>query len=244
MKTLTRIMACLLAVVALVVAAVGIWVSLRYRNALPIVIEPSKEAANTADRLLAAVEKGDYEAAGGMILGNPSLGVKYDEFGRVILPESDDEAMAKLTEMEKETLRHIKEKAWFAYQSSLKFTPQGDVFVTEAGVARTYQVRYLKVNTVIDDLRQRSEQKLTARVEAAEATGNVSDVLDENGDYREDIKCAVLLEAAEEALAEALEDPASYEQWSFTMNLVYQDGAWWAKQDPELIRAISGSLTE
>lgn len=167
--------AVVLAVLALVVAAAGIWLAISARQAEPVLVQPSSQALATAQEMLQAVADGDYDHAGQLILGCPDLGVDREadsEVGRLI---------------------------WAAYQESLSFTPEGACYATACGIAQNYRVRYLDRSAVTARLRERSQALLEERVANAQDT---SQVYDENNEYREDVVMEVLAQAARQALQE------------------------------------------
>ena len=211
MKTMKRCFAMLFITAAMLVAAAGVWIALENRNAAPVLVEPSQEALNTASAMLQAVADGDYDLAGSMILGTPRLGVDREADGEV----------GKLI--------------WNAYQESLSFTPVGECFVTDSGIAQCYTVRYMDLDSVTANLRQRSQKLLEQRVAEAE---DVSELYDDNLEYREDVVMEVLLEAA----AQAVEEDATFVENTFTVNLIYSGEKWWVVNDSQMLSAISGSL--
>ena len=76
---------------------------------------------------------------------------------------------------------------------------------------------------------------LEERVAAAE---DVSEIYDENNEYREELVMDVLYEAVEDAL----EEDARSMSMTVTVNLVFRDGKWWAVADEALLNAISGGI--
>jgi hypothetical protein len=211
MKYVKLCFAILFISVALAVAVGGIWLGLENRNAMPVLVQPSRDALNTASVMLQAVADGDYALAESLILGQPNLGVDRQadgEVGRLL---------------------------WQLYQSSLEFSPLGECFATGSGIAQCYRVRYLDLDSVTATLRGRSQALLEQRVAEAE---DVSEVYDENQEYREDVVMEVLLQATRDA---ARED-ATYVEAEFTVNLIYSDGKWWVVSDSQLLSAISGNL--
>lgn len=211
MKIFLKCLAAVFGLLALAAAVFGIHVAIDNRDALPVLVEPSQDALNVAANLLQAVADGDYEKAGTMILGDPDLGVNREADG------------------------DVGKYLWNAYQESLEYKPVGDAFTTADGIAVRYSVRYLDVNSVAANLRTYSQTLLEKRVEEAD---ELSDVYDENNEYREDVVMAVLYDAAELALKEN----AAYVEKEFNVNLVYRGGKWWALLDDGLLAAITGGL--
>ena len=124
---------------------------------------------------------------------------------------------------------------WDAYQESLTFTPVGECYVTSSGIAFDYTVRRLDLDSVTANLNTRSQKLLS---EAVKGATDMDEVYDENNEYREAFVMEVLLEAAKQALKE----DAAYVEQTFTVNMVYREGKWYAVPDSGLMDAISGSL--
>ena len=211
MNIVKKLIAGLFCAMALAAACTGICLALNNMDSAPVLVQEDPRARQTAQALLDAVSAGDYAAAADYLLGKPALGV-------------DRQAQDVVGVM-----------LWNAYQQSLCFAPAGDCYATATGVAYDYTVRYLELDSVTGTLRQRSQTLLSQRVEEAD---DMSQVYDENNEYRESFVMAVLHAAAQQALKE----DAVYKEETFTVNLVYRDGAWWAVADDGLLRAISGGL--
>ena len=96
-------------------------------------------------------------------------------------------------------------------------------------------VTCLDLNSVTGSLRERSQALLEERIAN---TTDLTEIYDENNDYREDVVMEVLYEAAREALAE----DAVMVTVELTVNLKYQDGKWWVVADKALLDAISGGV--
>lgn len=211
MKIFMKCLAALFGIAALAAAVFGVKLAMDNRDALPVLVEPSQEALRTASDVLQAVEDGDYDKAGSMILGLPDLGVDREADG------------------------DVGQFLWNAYQESLEFEAVGELFTTKEGVAQRYTVRYLDVSSVASNLRTYSQTLLQKRVDEAK---EVSEVYDENHEYREDVVMEVLYEAAEASLKEN----ASYIEKEFIVNLAYRGDRWWVVLDDGLLSAISGGL--
>ena len=175
MEKLRKIMAVLFSVLAVAMAAALVWIALAYRQAAPVLVRPSQAAQDTAQRMLQAVQQGDYDTAGSLIWGNPDLGV------------------------DRQAETEVGKRIWEAYQSSLDYAPVGACYATASGVAQDYCVSRLDMHSVTSKLRERSRLLLEQRVEEAE---DIRQVYDENNDYREDVVMEVLEEAAKQALQE------------------------------------------
>ena len=176
-----------------------------------MLLEPAQEAQERVEFLMDAVCDGDYDLAGSVILGNPELGVDR---------EASDAAGVLI---------------WNAFADSLTYEIVGDCYTTETGLAQDVTVTCLDVRSVTKNLKTRAQTLLEDRVREAE---DVSDIYDENNEYREDFVMDVLLDAVEDALQE----DGQQIHTAFTVNMVYQDGEWWIISDNALISAISGGI--
>ena len=77
---------------------------------------------------------------------------------------------------------------------------------------------------------------LTQRVETAE---DMSELYDEENNFRQDLVDAIVLEAVDQAIRENGQT-ASFD---VTLSLIQRDGQWWVVPDQALLQAISGGLT-
>lgn len=211
MKVLKYIASVLLAAVGLSAAAAAVYLCTQYVDAKPMLLTPPDVAQSKVVALMDAVSEGDYEEASQAIYGTPSLGVDRqaaDEVGVMI---------------------------WEAFQSSITYELLGDCYTTEQGLAQNVSFSCMDVTSVTVNLKERSQVLLEQRVAEAE---DVSEVYDENNEYREDFVMAVLRTAVEDALKE----DARMMTVELTVNLSYQDGSWWVVADEALLDAISGGI--
>lgn len=211
MKALRVIASVLLAAIGISAAAAAVYICTQYVNAKPMLLTPPDEARNKVVMLMDAVAEGDYEEASQAIYGTPSLGVDReaaDEVGVLI---------------------------WEAFQGSISYELLGDCYTTEQGLAQNVSITCMDVTSVTVNLKERSQTLLEQRVNEAE---DVSEVYDENNDYREDFVMAVL----RDAVVDALEEDAREITVELTVNLSYQDGKWWVVADEALLDAISGGI--
>lgn len=201
----------LLAVIGIAIASAAVCLSLQYKDAMPVLLTPPDVARSKVIMLMNAVSDGNYEEASQSIYGTPSLGVDReaaDEVGVLI---------------------------WDAFSSSVSYELVGECYTTEQGLAQNIAVTCLDVTSVTENLRQRSQTMLEQRVEEAK---DVSEIYDENNEYREDFVMGVLYDAA----VDALEEDARKMTMELTVNLSYQDGKWWVIADEALLNAISGGI--
>ena len=211
MKLIRWFICTVLCLAGLVIAAGTVWLSLEYKDALPMLLEPAEEAQERVETLMDAVCAGEYELAGSLILGNPQLGVDRD---------AADAAGVLI---------------WNAFADSLAYEMVGECYTTETGVAQKVTFSCLDVRSVTKNLKVRAQTLLEERVRDAE---DVSEVYDENNEYREDFVMEVLFDAVEDAL----QQDSQQMHTEFTVNMVYQDGDWWIISDNALMAAISGGI--
>lgn len=206
-----KFLAVILYLVGLCAAAAAVYLSAQFMDDKPILLTPPDEAKNRVVAMMDAVCEGDYAEASQSILGTPSLGVDRkagSDVGIII---------------------------WEAFQESMSYELVGECYTTEQGLAQDVTVTCLDITSVTEQLRNRSQAMLEQRVEEAE---EVTDVYDENNEYREDFVMGVLYDAA----ADALKEDAREMTVNVSINLRYQDGEWWIVADEALLDAISGGI--
>lgn len=211
MKALKYIASLLLAAVSLSAAAAAVYFCTQFVDAKPMLLTPPDVARSKVIMLMNAVSEGDYEEASQSIYGTPSLGVDReaaDEVGVLI---------------------------WEAFQGSISYELLGECYTTEQGLAQDVSITCMDVTSVTVNLKERSQTMLEQRI--AEAV-DVSEIYDENNEYREDFVMEVLRDAVEDAL----EEDARVMTVELTVNLSYQDGKWWVVADEALLDAISGGI--
>lgn len=211
MKALRIIAGVLLAAVSLCAAAAAVYICNHFVDAKPMLLTPPDVARSKVIMMMNAVSEGDYEEASQSIYGTPSLGVDR---------EAADEVGALI---------------WDAFRNSISYELQGECYTTEQGLAQNVSITCMDVTSVTVNLKERSQTLLEQRVEEAM---DVSEIYDENNDYREDFVMAVLRDAVEDALVE----DARMMTMELTVNLSYQDGKWWVIADEALLDAISGGI--
>lgn len=211
MKAVKYIFSGLLAAIGLCAAAAAVYLCMQFVDAKPMLLTPPDEARNTVVALMDAVSEGDYREASQSIYGTPDLGVNReaaDEIGVLI---------------------------WDAFEGSISYELQGECYTTEQGLAQNVRVTCLDMTSVTVNLKERSQALLEQRVAEAK---DVSEIYDENNEYREDFVMAVL----RDSVVNALEEDAKQMTMELTVNLSYQDGKWWVIADEALLDAISGGI--
>ena len=173
--------------------------------------EVPKEAQVCAQELMEAIEAGDFSAAAGKLYGQPDLGaegIPGDAAGQAV---------------------------WTAFVDSISYEFTGSFYATESGIAQKASITALSIPSVTEKLSSRASALLSQRVNAAT---EMSELYDENNDFRADLVDQVL----EEALRQALAEDAQTVTRDVTLNLTYRDGQWWVVPDAALLTAITGGV--
>ncbi len=208
---LSRVVAGIFGVLGILAMTATVWVSFTFRNTNPILLTPAQEARECAAALMDAVQEGKYFGASSLLYGTPDLG------------------------MDGEPADTVGVLIWRAFQERFSYEMIGACHATATGLAQDMRISFLDISSVTEHLKSRSQNLLQARVEQAE---DVSQVYDENNEFRESVVLEVLYQAAEEALAQ----DARQQTVSITVNLVYRDGRWWVLAEDALLEAISGQI--
>lgn len=158
----------LLAIGTILIVILGI-------NATPAMLKRPTDAVERAEGMLAAVCRGDYETASGMLYGNPNLGTR---------PE-DSSPVADLI--------------WEFFLDSLEYELLGDCYAADSGLAIDIRIRGLDISEAIKDLDSRAQAILDQRVEKAE---DMTEIYDDTNNFREEIVSEVLQEATWQVLLE------------------------------------------
>lgn len=168
-----NVISAVFAVVAVCAAVFGVYLSLNYRNADPVLLSPPDEAESRVLEFMDAVCEANYDQASLCMSGIVDLGLSRepaDEVGKLL---------------------------WNAYTDSLSYSVLGACYATDEGLAQQVSMTGLDIESVTSVLKERSQDLLEQRVQEAE---NADEVYDENNDYREDFVMQVLYDAAKQAL--------------------------------------------
>lgn len=168
-----KIVSSLFGLLGTVLAVGTVALSLWARNAEPVLVSTPEGAVETAEAMLDAVCRGDYEAAGSLMQGNPDLGAD----------RQPADAVGVLL--------------WDAYVGSMEYSLSGSCYATDSGVAQNVAWTSLDLSGFTELLGTEAQTLLTQRVEN---TQDPDQVYDENGEYRTDFVMEVLLDAAEQIL--------------------------------------------
>lgn len=190
----------------------ALMLSLVSMNASPRLVRVPQGAVDQSQALLDAIAKGDFDAAGKTMYGQPELSGE---------PEAEDAAGQRI---------------WDAFVGSLSCEFRGSCYATDTGLARDAVITALDVSTVTEAVGEYAHALLTQRVETAE---DMSELYDEENNFRQDLVDAIVLEAVDQAIRENGQT-ASFD---VTLSLIQRDGQWWVVPDQALLQAISGGLT-
>ena len=201
--------AAVFALVGLLLALFTVALSLHSRNVPAVLVEASEDAANTARELMEALKQGDFSKAETLLYGTPGLGADRqpaDEVGKMV---------------------------WQAFTDSMDYQFAGQLYATDRGLAQDVSITTLDMASVTRNLKSRSEKLLEERVQMAE---DVSQIYDENNEYREEFVMQVLYDA----VSQSLQQDAQLVTKDITLNLVYHQQQWWVMPDQALLQVISG----
>ena len=124
---------------------------------------------------------------------------------------------------------------WDAYVDSLSYELVGQCYATESGLAQKIRFSCLDLQSVTANLKQTATEMLEQRVEAAE---DVSQIYDENLEYRED----VVMEVMEQAVRAVLEQYGKNVSVELVVALENRDGQWKILADTAFVDAVFGDV--
>ena len=166
-------------------------------------------AQRCAEAFCDAVNQGDLAAAGALIYGQPDLGVE-------VQPATEQGALV-----------------WNAYADSMVCEFSGNFYAAQSGLARDARITALDIAALMEKLSQYAESSLSAKINAAET---LTEIYDENNNYRADL--------VEQVMREALQQALNWEKATVsidvTFRMIYRDGSWWIMPDQALLQALSG----
>lgn len=177
----------------------------------PVLLKTPAAATSRVEALFQAVCSDDYAAASALMYGTPELGGTGEE----------EDGVSGLI--------------WDAFVDSIGYTLEGDCYATGSGLAQKVNMSYLDISSVTAGLQERCRELLLQRISEAE---EMSEIYDENNEYRQDVVDAIVTEATKAALAE----DARYVETQLTLELVHSQGQWWILADNALMQAISGGM--
>lgn len=165
----------ILALLAVLLAATAVWLTVQFRGQLPVLLAAPAEARLRAEKTMEALCTGAYSEAEALLFGVPDLGAE-------VQPDS-----------------RVNQLIWEGYRDSLDYELVGPLYATEQGLAQDVKIISMELPAVVEHLGQRSQDLLQQRVAEAQ---DVSEVYSADNTYREALVMEVLEEAARQALEE------------------------------------------
>ena len=208
---LSKLAAGLFAAAGIILLAGSIVLCLTSWNRSAASLQPPEAAQACAEAVMEAVDSGDFAAAAKFLYGQPDLGV------------------------DREPAQEAGKLLWQAYRDSISVEFQGDCYGAESDFYRDARVTALDIAGVTAQLDSRASGLLQQRLESAE---DPEQVLGENQEVPQALKEEILMQALNEALAQA-ENTVTRD---VTLKLVNRDGQWGAVPDKALLEILSGGL--
>ena len=188
-----------------------ITLALLNQNASPVLVRQPQAAMDQVQTMLDALCAGDYDSVSACLYGQPDLGLDQDP----------QDPVGKLF--------------WDAVAGSFSYELEQEFHATDSGVALNIIVQAMDLNSVTQNLQERAQATMEARIAQAEDT---DEIYDENNEYREDFVMDALYQAAQDALSQ----DAQFIRWNLTLNLIYENGQWWIMPEQSLLQAISAGI--
>ena len=165
----------MLGILAAVIVAGAVWLTLQFRGELPILLSAPEEAQRQAEAAVRALCTGEYADAEKRLYGMPDLG-------------ADTQPEDKVNRM-----------IWKAYRSSLDYQMVDSVYATQQGLAQKVKIISMELPSATEKLGQRAQVLLQQRVENAR---DVSEIYDADNTYRDAFVADILEDAVRQALEE------------------------------------------
>lgn len=207
----TGILSVICAMAALAAAGMAIFLCLTVGDAAPVLLTPADDGQQQVRAVMDAMAEGNFQEASEMLSSEGELGLDRapaDPLGALL---------------------------WDAYKNSFSYELLGDCYATARGLAQNVRLTVLDLPGVTAHLREYSQELLTRRVAEAE---DISEIYDENNQYRESFVMEVLYDAA----ALALEENGCDKSVEITVNLAWHDGCWRVQADEALLDVLSGGV--
>ena len=161
------------ALLGICAATAGVYLSISFRTADPILVRSADKAESQVYDFLNAVKANDFDRASRMLYGQPDLAASR-------LPAENVGVLI-----------------WAAFWDSFTYELDGEFYATEDGIARRVSLSMLDIDALSDDLQKRAQTFFQERVAN---TLDANEVYDQNHEYRMDFVMAVLSDATKTAL--------------------------------------------
>lgn len=173
------------------------------------IVNLPQQAVSCSDAFAQALNAGDLEAAAQLMYGQPDLGVSQ-------VPGDPETALL-----------------WESFCKTMTFEYSGKCYVEHTDLVQKGSITTLDVTSVTGKLSDRVQSLMNQRIASAE---DLTQIYDEDNNYRE----TLVREVLEEALRQALSQDAQTVTREVMIKLVKRDGSWWVVPDQALLQALSG----
>ena len=211
MKNRIQLLPILFAILGLLCALTAVQAVHQSLDRPPRLVEVPDAASESVTMLMEGICRGEYETVTALLLGNPQL--ELDE------PPTDP----------------VGRLLWDAYMDSITYTLVGECYATEAGLAQDVHIEALDIASVMNSAGPLAQELFRLHRENSE---DLSQIYDDEGNYREDFIQQTLMEATEQALAEN----SAVVSTELTLQLTLREGRWVISPDQALIRVICGGI--
>jgi len=211
MKNRIQLLPILFALLGLLCALTALRAVRQSLDRPPRLVSVPDAASESVTTLMEGICRGEYETVTALLLGTPQL--ELDE------PPTDP-------------VGHL---LWDAYMDSITYTLVGECYATEAGLAQDVHIEALDIAAVMDSAGPLAQELFRLHRENSE---DLSQIYDDEGNYREDFIQQTLMEATVQALAEN----SAVVRTELTLQLTLREGRWVISPDQALIRVICGGI--
>ena len=206
---IARFFACVFACIGIVLLIGSMGFLLWNRNAGVRVLELPQEAVAVSEDFVQALNEGNLEAAAQLMYGQPDLGVQG-------VPEAPETALL-----------------WDAFRSSIAFELTADWAVEQGSFVCSGTITHLDVSTIVGKFPERAKSLMDQKIAAAE---NLTEIYDEQNNFRQELVEQVLQEALQQTLAQDGETATR----DVSLKLVNRDGRWWVIPHQNLLQILTG----
>ena len=179
------------------------------RNADVRIRELPEEAVQVSDAFVQALNDGDLETAAQLMYGQPNLGVSQ-------ISGNPESALV-----------------WDAFCDQIAVELAREWTVEQSALVKKGSITTLDVAGILEQLPERTQRLMNQRIAVAE---ELSELYDENNEFREELVTQILQEALVQSLSQDLQTVTR----DITLKLVNRDGGWWIVPDQALMHALTG----
>lgn len=201
----------LFGLLGMILIGAGAFLALSNIDSSPQLVQQPKAAMNQVTTMLDALCDGEYDTVSSCLYGTPDLGM-------------DGEAADQVGQM-----------FWEKLTQSFSYEIHGDFHATDSGVALDVTISCLDLDSVTGSLRDRAQALMEEHIAQVE---DLSEIYDENYEYREEF----VMDALATAVEEAIQEEAQMINRDLTLNLIYENGQWWIMPEQNLLQALSGGV--